>query len=239
MTFVAYVINLNQRADRLNRFYQHGDAHYFQRVPAIDKTMLDISTYGNLDYLFNIKQACQILGRDITAGEISCTLSHIQCWKNIANNTDLNNDDFAIVAEDDIQLQPYFYENVQRLFAEIKNKADVNILILQHLFWTNVADLSLANNLVLQFKYLNSLQGQFFDFNSSALYAIRKSHAKTLMNYLDTHKPFWLADHFSCFCPVESMCTISPLLGVIPDGIDAESDLEIERQKARENAKHG
>lgn len=155
----------------------------------------------------------------------------------IAQHQDLNDDDFAIIAEDDIQLQAYFYKNVQQLLWKvIQTRNPVNILILQQLFWKRIEDLSLAESPVSDFKYLNSPQSQFFDFQSSALYAIRKSYVKNLMDYLTTHKPFWLADHFSCFCAVESMSVISPLLGVIPDGLDAESDLQVERQKAREKA---
>lgn len=234
--FVGYVINLNQRVDRLTHFYQHADANYFQRVPAIDKAILNLVDNGRVDYFFNHTYFKHLIGRDVTVGEVACTLSHIQCWRLIAQHPTLNEHDFAVIAEDDIHLSPHFAENIQQLLMQIKSRPHINILILQHLFWSNIADLSLATGIVQEFKYLNSSQEQFFDFKSSALYAIKKSHAQALINHLSTHKPFWLADHFSRFCDVHQMCTVSPLLGVVPDGIDAESDLEAEREIARQKS---
>lgn len=231
----AYVINLNHRPDRLQKFYEQQDSHYFQRVPAIDKAILNLCDNGQLNYFFDTARFRQMIGREVTAGEVACTLSHIKCWHLIAQHPDLNDNDFAIIAEDDVHLCPDFAENIQSLFQHLPQAHD-DILILQHLFWHNIADLSLATQTVNQWYFLSSQDNQFFDFHSSALYAIRKSRAIELVAYLSKYKPYWLADHFSCFCATEKMCTISPLLGVVPDGIHAQSDLEAERQIARHQA---
>lgn len=234
--FTAYVINLNYRTDRLQEFYQQQDAHYFQRVPAIDKAMLNLSVYGQLNYVFDTARCKQLIGREVTAGEVACCLSHIKCWHLVAENPNLTDDDFAIIAEDDVRLCPDFAKNIQCLFEDMQQQPDYDVFLLQRLFWENIVDLSLATQKVNKLYFLSSPDKKFFDFKGTSLYAMRKSRAIELVAYLSKYKPYWLADHLSCLYDVDKICTVSPLFGVIPDGIEADSDLEAEREMARYQA---
>lgn len=151
----AYVINLNHRPDRLQKFYEQQDSHYFQRVPAIDKAILNFCDNGQLNYFFDTACFRQMIGREVTVGEVACTLSHIKCWHLIAQNPNLKDDDFALIAEDDIQLCPNFLENIHSLLKHIQ-QSNYDVCLLQHLFWQNIADLSLATHVVNLWYFLKS-----------------------------------------------------------------------------------
>ena len=47
------------------------------------------------------------------AGEIGCTLSHRKCWQYIVDS----GDDYALIAEDDLQVDPPIWPNVMALIA--------------------------------------------------------------------------------------------------------------------------
>lgn len=237
MAFKGYVINLNRHPERLFQFYQQPDAKFFQRMPAVDKKILDLI---DLESVFNCNRLKTRIFRDVTAGEIGCTLSHIQCWKAIAQDHSLNENDFVVVAEDDVCFCPQFSSVVASLIAQLKTQP-YQLVILQKLFLdkSNAAfnmNLSVANEHSLtEFHLLNSANSHFFDDSGSALYLISKKLAKQLVQQLENYKPFWLADHFSTICPLEQLAILNPLISFVPD--DAESDLEAEREVARGSKK--
>ncbi|WP_150540210.1 glycosyltransferase family 25 protein [Actinobacillus vicugnae] len=228
--FYGYVINLDRHPQRLMRFLTHPDAKYFERVPAIDKKVLAL--FNAPEMLFDIERIQNTIARNITLGEIACTLSHIRCWQKIAQNTHLALNDFALVAEDDIQLVDnfdFFLNNIQQ---ELKNRPHIEIALLHKLslfhegFYTANAD-------ERDFHFLTEHHASLFDNDGSALYLIRKDRAIQLVEQLKSSKPYWLADHFSHFCPTQNMMVLNPLLGKIANLND--SDLEAEREIARAN----
>ena len=100
--FKGYVINLTRSKERLYRFNQHPDAKFFTRLEAIDKNDFEhISNVENLLFDQTFVQS-HYHRASVSLGEICCTLSHIKAWKMIAEDQSLNDDDFAVVAEDDI-----------------------------------------------------------------------------------------------------------------------------------------
>ena len=72
--------------------------------------------------------------------------------------------------------------------------------------------------------------------DGSSLYLIRQSLAKELTAALAQQKPFWLADWFNVFCDKSKIRISVPLLGYVPEGLDSPSDIEEERQVARQNS---
>ncbi|WGE84762.1 glycosyltransferase family 25 protein [Actinobacillus equuli] len=228
--FYGYVINLNRHPQRLQRFLAHSDAKYFERIPAIDKKVLDLLDAPEL--LFNIEKIKSIIGREITLGEIACTLSHISCWQKIAENPQLELTDFAVIAEDDIQLVDNFHYFLSNILQELKNRPKIEIALLHKLslfhegFYTASAEQR-------DFHFLTDNHSSLFDSDGSALYAIRKDRAIQLVEQLKTNKPYWLADHFTHICPTQNMLVLNPLLGKIVNPND--SDLEADREIARAN----
>lgn len=213
----GYVINLDRHPERLSKFNQHPDARYFQRLPAVDKKVLEL--LGERDYFFNTVFIDDHIDRPISFGEIGCTLSHIKAWKLIAENQLLGDNDFAIIAEDDVILVDNFSYHLKALL-HLFTKMDLDLIKLQRLG---------VNNLYAG----GAFQGFYpkkiteCDDGGSALYLIRKSKTKALIKRLESEKPCWLADEFSLFCGFDKMFLASTVLGYIPD--DAVSDLEEDR----------
>lgn len=223
--FKGYVINLDRRPDRLNKFNQHLDAKFFKRLPAVDRKLLEL--IGDLNLFFNTDLLKEQIGRNVTMGEIACTLSHIKTWNLIANDYNLSDDDFVIIAEDDVQLAPNFSNCINILKRTVQTIPDINIVILQRLF----SGEALSNQPICQLEIRFEENTGDFNDKGSSLYMIKKSYTKILIQWLQKNKPYWLADHFSSFSEIKSIATTHPLLGYVPD--DAESDLENDRNQAR------
>ena len=222
----GYVINLNRSPERLRKFFSQASANLFTRMPAVDKKLLELF---DLEIFFNIAQCESLLGQKITSGEIACTLSHIACWKAIANDDDLLERDFAIIAEDDVLLKDDLQSSLQDVIDTFENgyflnQENVDLIILQSLAfdWFNLDE----NFCPMYYGYNN--QG-------SSLYLIRKSLAIELTENLKKEKPYWLADWFEVFCDKERVRGVKPHLGYIIGGHNAPSDLEVDRQRARCN----
>lgn len=224
----GYVINLNRHPERLRAFYQQEEARAFQRLPAVDKQIL---TLLPSQFVFNTEKLANIIRREVTLGEIGCTLSHIECWRKIAEDNQINDDDFVLVAEDDVRFHSDFSANVALIVDYTKPLENISLIILQKLGlfgsdWNKPAE----NSAIQLIEPQNTVT---CDNDGSALYAIRKSHAKQLIASLQTEKPFWLADQFSFFTPLSAIRIAYPLSGFVPE--NAESDLEAERNIARQN----
>ena len=222
----GYVINLNRSPDRLKRFFSQTSANLFTRMPAIDKQLLELF---DLEIFFNTSLCESLIERKVTSGEIACTLSHIACWKEIANDDTLLDRDFAIIAEDDVLLKNDLQSSLQQVIDVFENgyflnQENVDLIILQSLAfdWFNLDE----NFCPMYYEYNDS---------GSSLYLIRKSLAIELTEKLKKEKPYWLADRFTDFCDKERVRGVKPHLGYIVGGFDAPSDLESDRQRARCN----
>ena len=97
----CYVINLERQKKRLKDFKAAVPKEFeVITVSAIDK--LKIQAGENKALLFDTKTFSQVVPFEPTWGEIACTLSHAKAWTMIAEDSSLDDDDFALVAEDDL-----------------------------------------------------------------------------------------------------------------------------------------
>lgn len=228
----GYVINLDRHSDRLFSFYQQPDARYFHRVSAVDKKLLDLFQSDAL--FFNSRALEHKINRKVTLGEIGCTLSHIKTWQIISENTQLAEDDFAVVAEDDICLIDNFGSYLQAILPSLK-ETEADIVILQKLGLYSAEKVELFDGRELSY-FIPSISQQV-DNDGSSLYLIRKSKAIELTQQLTAQKPNWLADHFSVIAELNKIFILSKMFGYIPES--SLSDLEDERNVARNEAKIG
>lgn len=230
MKLTGYVINLDREPGRLQKFLSQTEASFFQRMPAVDKKLIELF---DLDNFFDTARFLEIDRRSITAGEIGCTLSHIACWKAITHNKALIDDDFAIVAEDDVILCDNFSTIVSNVIVYLKQRPDVDVLILQKL---GIFDLKWRNCLYKGEDEIDLFKISSYNNDGSALYLIRKSCARALTERVKSEKPYWLADWFDVFGDHDRTLVASPLLGYVAGGVNAPSDLELDRQVAYTSA---
>ena len=193
--------------------YPEGQAYTLSKYSAITPILsihpkqiefIDISS------LFNTAKAYQILNRAITSNEIAQTLSHIKCWKAIAENDGLSDQDFALVAEsavnfiEDFECQAQAYANKYPSYGIIKLQRNGTVLSGERLFQQGDEPDALIYGDINQYN------------NGCALYLIRKDLAKKLTTLLSETKPYWLADQFTEFHEPKNIAQARYLLGEIP-----------------------
>ena len=201
----CYVIYASEKIERLSHFLQcASDSHV---VPISAVTKEQVSLLGNSSALFNLKRAEELLERTPNDKEIAQTLSHIQCWKAIAENELLQNNDFVLIAESEIQPVENFiqhainYANKYSSYGIIKLQHDGEGRSGERLFQIGDEPDALIYGDTNQYNY------------GCSLYLIRKDVAKKLTALLSETKPYWLADQFTAFHEPQNIAQARYLLG--------------------------
>ena len=101
---IHYVLYSEQQAPLLK------DKPYFTPILTINSIQIEAIDTA---LIFNTQKAFEKLNRPITNREIAHTLSHIKCWKAIAENSELDDEDFALIAECSVNLVGNFQQLAQ------------------------------------------------------------------------------------------------------------------------------
>ncbi|MBS6018292.1 MAG: glycosyltransferase [Haemophilus parainfluenzae] len=204
----CYMIYASEKIERLSHFLQcASDSHV---VPISAVTKEQVSLLGHSSALFNLKKAEELLDRTPKNKEIAHTLSHIQCWKAIAENEQLQDDDFALIAESEIQpvenfiLHAINYANKYSSYGIIKLQHDGEGRSGERLFQIGDEPDALVYGDTNQYNY------------GCSLYLIRKDVAKKLTALSSETKPYWLADQFTAFHEPQNIAQARYLLGENP-----------------------
>ena len=204
----CYVIYASEKIERLSHFLQcASDSHV---VPISAVTKEQVSLLGNSSALFNLQRAEELLERTPNDKEIAQTLSHIQCWKAIAENELLQNNDFVLIAESEIQPVENFiqhainYANKYSSYGIIKLQRDGKTPACERLYQASDEPDALIYGDTNQYNY------------GCSLYLIRKDVAKKLTALLSETKPYWLADQFTAFHEPQNIAQARYLLGENP-----------------------
>ncbi|WP_225791641.1 glycosyltransferase family 25 protein [Haemophilus sputorum] len=102
----GFVIYLPSQKTELAHFLAQADGCDYTAVVSVSSEL--VSQLGG-ETVFNLSKAKAILHREITVDEIANTLSHIECWRKIAADETIADNEFAIVAEADLQLSPNYF----------------------------------------------------------------------------------------------------------------------------------
>lgn len=190
MSLTCYVLYSSYQIEVLTCFLKQSNANVFQPISCVEEKYIDL--FDDINIFFNVKKAKDLFGT-ISVREIAQTLSHIKCWKEIANNPDIQENEFSLVAEANITLVDDFYnlainyKNVYSSYGIIKlqrNSASSNEL------YTDGEDIG-----AVVYGNKDAYNGE-----GSSLYLIRKDTAKSILDKLQSNKPFWLSDYFTLFC---------------------------------------
>ena len=204
----CYVIYASEKIAGLSHFLQCASDSHVVPIPAVTKEQ--VSLLGNSSALFNLKKAEEILNRTPNNKEIAHTLSHIHCWKVIAENEQLQDNDFALIAESEIQPVENFiqhaisYANKYSSYGIIKLQHDGDARSGERLFQSGDEPDALIYGDTNQYNY------------GCSLYLIRKNVAKKLTALLSETKPYWLADQFTVFHEPQNIAQACYLLGGNP-----------------------
>lgn len=204
----CYVIYASEKIEGLSHFLQCASDSHLVPIPAVTKEQ--VSLLGNSSALFNLKKAEEILDRTPNNKEIAHTLSHIQCWKAITENEQLQDNDFALIAESEIYTVENFiqhainYANKYSSYGIIKLQRDGETPACERLYQASDEPDALIYGDTNQYNY------------GCSLYLIRKDVAKKLTALLSETKPYWLADQFTAFYEPQNIAQARYLLGENP-----------------------
>ncbi|MFC6277449.1 glycosyltransferase family 25 protein [Psittacicella hinzii] len=124
-----FVINLDRNPERLASFKDNPEVEEFVRVPAIDgKALSPEQIAASFDQELFHKHYL----RYATVSEIGCALSHQQILLNVLADASIGDNEFVLIAEDDIVLYPTWYGHVNEMLEALLPNPVHNIIALNN-----------------------------------------------------------------------------------------------------------
>lgn len=198
-----FLISLDKDQARRDLFFIQPDTQDFILFSAMN-TMNE--TWENLTALFDLHAFQARYGRAVTKGEIGCTLSHLGVYQQILANTEIAEDEYSLVCEDDVLFNTDFQQHVYSLLAQ---QPVAEVILLGQSKITQFDDIELEMNYPTTFSFCCKPIGQTKFryaypyknyFAGTVAYLIKKSAARNILTQVQSHhRPFWLADDFILF----------------------------------------
>ena len=195
-----YLISLDKDVQRRELFFAQPDTADFVVFSAINTMQKE---WDELAEVFNPTKFEQHYGRNVTKGEIGCTLSHLAVYRQIVEDQNVMENDYALVCEDDA----LFNANLSpKTIALLTEKCDADIVLIGQSKIAEFDDVELEINYPTTFSFLRQTVGDVTVaypykgyFAGTVAYLIKKSAARAFLKQLEQEKPFWLADDFLLF----------------------------------------
>ena len=195
-----YLISLDKDVQRRELFFAQLDTADFAVFSAINTMQKE---WEELAEVFNPTKFEQHYRRNVTKGEIGCTLSHLAVYRQIVEDQNVTENDYALVCEDDALFNANLSPNTTALLTE---KCDADIVLIGQSKIAEFDDVELEINYPTTFSFLRQTVGDVTVaypyksyFADTVAYLIKKSAARAFLKQLEQEKPFWLADDFLLF----------------------------------------
>nr|WP_060828991.1 glycosyltransferase family 25 protein [Aggregatibacter actinomycetemcomitans]BAO56801.1 putative uncharacterized protein [Aggregatibacter actinomycetemcomitans] len=200
MIMNKYLVSLDKDVQRRELFFAQPGTAEFSVFPAINTMQKD---WDVLSAVFNPVKFEQHYRRKVTKGEIGCTLSHLEVYRQIVADEKVAEKDYALVCEDDALFNKNLPENLTALLAQ---HCTADIILIGQSKIAGFDDMELEINYPTTFAFLRANVGAATYaypyksyFAGTVAYLIKKSAARTFLAILEQEKPFWLADDFLLF----------------------------------------
>ncbi|MFZ7158221.1 glycosyltransferase family 25 protein [Avibacterium gallinarum] len=211
-----FLISLDKDHQRRELFFAQPNTQDFTLFSAIN-TMQE--TPENLTALYDQEKFSERYGRKVTKGEIGCTLSHLAVYRLIADDENIQDDEYCLICEDDALFNQDFQHHLDCLVKE-NIQADIILIGQSKIDDFNHSELEI--NYPTTFSFLrNKIAGSPFCyaypyrnyFAGTVAYLIKKSAVKA---FLAEEKPYWLADDYILFGNKFALDTqvVRPLLAI-------------------------
>lgn len=176
---------------------------YPEFIPVFSFDANQVSHISDLSFFFNTEKATKCLHRKITNEEISRTLSHIKCWKTIVEDSDIQDDEFVLISESNVELA----ENYERLIQDyIRKYFHYGVIKLQRDDEEALAQADDEAHAIVFHEVHHYNKG-------TSLYLIRKNVAQQLVEKNNEIKPYWLAEQWAEFYNPENIAQSATFLG--------------------------
>ena len=195
-----YLISLDKDVQRRELFFAQPDTADFAVFSAINTMQKE---WDELAEVFNPTKFEQHYGRNVTKGEIGCTLSHLAVYRQIVEDQNVAENDYALICEDDALFNANLSPKTTALLTE---KCDADIVLIGQSKIAEFDDVELEINYPTTFSFLRQTVGDVTVaypyksyFAGTVAYLIKKSAARRFLEVLTQEKAFWLADDFLLF----------------------------------------
>lgn len=130
-TTPKFVINMLSNRERYAHFFAQPNTAGFTHFPAI--TGKDL-TLEQRQELFDLEGFKTREGRYPTLGEIGCTLSHLQIYRQVMSDRSIPDDAWVLIAEDDVVLDADWYYKVNKYLHGLQYHSHLDILLLSQVY---------------------------------------------------------------------------------------------------------
>ena len=178
MRIPTFVINLDRAKNRKEYMRRLLDKHDFLEVEFVTAVDGKELPENDINIYFNEKLAYDRYGRTLNRGEIGCTLSHINCYKRIVENS-VN---VSLILEDDISILRDI--SVLSSLTPLLDRLEPTIMLLSGDFWYICRECK-QNNLNIV---------KVYDAVGAYAYLINNSAAKLILKKYSI--PSHVADHW-------------------------------------------
>lgn len=201
MKHKKFVINLNKRPDRYQKFletYTIGDAERFPGIEGKEKIKNDELTDFEQNFLHKLKNSRRNPEKQIP-GIFGCWMSHYYLWENLKND---EKTDFYVIFEDDIKTTDGFNKKIQEITKNINFSFDL------YYFGGRFKENFVPNNKTPWKKFLVGNQDVYYSTNKTILdydhdrglfsYVVTKPGAQKMVSllhsYIDQHESIAAVD---------------------------------------------
>lgn len=196
-----YLISLEKDLHRRELFFQQPHTADFRLFSAVNTMQ---ASPESLDKRFDRHAFLQKYGRNVTNGEVGCTLSHLGVYQWLAADHSVQATDYALVCEDDVLFHPAFQTTLEALLAQ---SPTADLILLGQSKITSFDDVELEITYPAPFRALQHPIGEgnfrrslpYRNYYAGTVsYLIKKSAAEILLAQA-ADRPYWLADDFILF----------------------------------------
>lgn len=195
-----YLISLDKDVQRRELFFSQPNTADFEVFSAINTMQKE---WDALAEVFNPTKFEQHYGRNVTKGEIGCTLSHLEVYRRIVADERIAETDYALVCEDDALFNANLSEKTTALLTQ---QCSADIILIGQSKIASFDDMELEINYPTTFSFLRQKVADVTVaypyksyFAGTVAYLIKKSAARRFLDVLIQEKAFWLADDFLLF----------------------------------------
>lgn len=198
-----YLISLEKDQHRRDLFFAQPNTADFELFSAIN-TMKE--NEENLHKRFDFSRFLQRYHRSVTKGEIGCSLSHLGVYQRIVENSEISEEEYCLICEDDALFSHNFQAELDKLLTY---GLTADLVLVGQSKIGGFDSLELEINYPTTFSFLqkklpNSPLAVVYPYKNyffgTVAYLIKKSAARRFLAEVEKNSvPFWLADDFVLF----------------------------------------
>ncbi|MDG6896130.1 glycosyltransferase family 25 protein [Volucribacter amazonae] len=228
-----FLISLAKDSQRRQLFFAQADSQdveIFSAVNMLDQSLQDLTS------VFEQEKFRQRYQREVSRGEIGCTLSHLAVYQKICQDQQIDEQEFVLICEDDALWADNFAQYLNQIEQQ-QIETDILLLGQSKIASFNDKELEINYPTTLQCwrkPIMNSHYAYSYPYKNyfagTVAYLIKKSACQRILQLCEQQPPYWLADDYPFFAQQGhiDVMLVRPLLCI--ENPQLASNLAPERQ---------